>query len=65
MQQQEASMTDLTYRGATHHGDRNAAPATDVVLSYRGAPYHSAESHKGKPRANRAGLRYRGAPQHG
>lgn len=62
---QEASMTDLTYRGAAHHGDRNVAPSKDVALSYRGASYHSAEGHKDKPRASRAGLRYRGAPQHG
>lgn len=58
-------MTDLTYRGAAHHGDHNVTPSKDVVLSYRGASYHSAEGHKDKPRASRAGLRYRGAPQHG
>src|SRR3990167_8431454 len=49
---QEAFMTDLTHRGAAHHGDRNVAPSKDVVLSYRGASYHSAEGHKDKPRAS-------------
>ncbi|MBO6633040.1 DUF4278 domain-containing protein [Parvibaculum sp.] len=56
-------MSDLTYRGANHHGDKNNAQAQDAVLSYRGASHHSADSHKGKPQANRAGLRYRGVPQ--
>lgn len=58
-------MSDLTYRGVNHHGDHNAAPSKDAVLNYRGASYHSAEAHKGKPQASRTGLRYRGAPQRG
>ncbi|MEP0709374.1 MAG: DUF4278 domain-containing protein [Parvibaculum sp.] len=56
-------MSDLTYRGVNHHGDNNDAQSRDAVLNYRGASYHSAESHKGKPQANRTGLRYRGVPQ--
>ncbi|MFN4229086.1 DUF4278 domain-containing protein [Parvibaculum sp.] len=58
-------MSDLTYRGVNHPGDNNANPSKDAVLNYRGASYHSADAHKGKPQANRAGLRYRGAPQRG
>lgn len=56
-------MSDLTYRGVNHHGDKHNAQAQDALLSYRGASHHSADSHKGKPQANRAGLRYRGVPQ--
>jgi hypothetical protein len=56
-------MSNLTYRGTSHHGDKNNAQAQDAVLNYRGASHHSADSHKGKPQANRAGLRYRGVPQ--
>lgn len=57
-------MTDLTYRGTPHHGDKSAAKAGDVVLNYRGAAHHSALTHKDKPQAARADLRYRGIPQH-
>ena len=56
-------MIDLTYRGAHHEGGKHEAPAKDTILSYRGASHHSADAPKGKPQANRAGLRYRGVPQ--
>ena len=57
-------MIDLTYRGAHHEGGKHEAPAKDTILNYRGASHHSADTRKAKPQANRAGLRYRGVPQH-
>jgi hypothetical protein len=57
-------MIDLTYRGAHHEGSKQEGPTKDAILNYRGASHHSADMHKGKPQANRAGLRYRGVPQH-
>ncbi len=56
-------MIDLTYRGTHHEGGKHEAPAKDTILNYRGASHHSADAPKGKPQANRAGLRYRGVPQ--
>ncbi|ABS62975.1 hypothetical protein Plav_1355 [Parvibaculum lavamentivorans DS-1] len=58
-------MTDLSYRGVAHHGEKNAAKSQDTTLNYRGTRYNSALSLKEKPRASRADLRYRGIPQHG
>lgn len=56
-------MIDLTYRGTHHEGAKQEGPTKDALLNYRGASHHSADMHKGKPQANRAGLRYRGVPQ--
>ncbi|MEQ8266053.1 MAG: DUF4278 domain-containing protein [Parvibaculum sp.] len=57
-------MIDLTYRGVPHHGEGKSAQSGDAVLNYRGASHHTALTHKDKPRASRADLRYRGVPQH-
>jgi hypothetical protein len=57
-------MSDLTYRGVEHHGSKEHGPSKDALMNYRGASHHSADMHKGKPKASRAGLFYRGVPQH-
>ncbi|MEQ8282234.1 MAG: DUF4278 domain-containing protein [Parvibaculum sp.] len=55
-------MTDLTYRGIVHHGEKPAGTAGGAALRYRGASYR-ATSHD-KPKADHTGLRYRGVTQH-
>ncbi|MDO9127331.1 DUF4278 domain-containing protein [Parvibaculum sp.] len=57
-------MTDLTYRGVAHHGDKHPARTRDTTLNYRGATYNSALAHHDKPRASHTDMRYRGIPQH-
>jgi hypothetical protein len=57
-------MTDLTYRGATHHGEKSASAASNAPLRYRGTSFNPALAPHDKPRASRADLRYRGIPQH-
>ncbi|MBX3489650.1 DUF4278 domain-containing protein [Parvibaculum sp.] len=55
-------MTDLTYRGAAHHGEKAAGATGSATLRYRGASYRATPHDK--PKASHAGLRYRGIPQH-
>ncbi|PKQ08062.1 MAG: hypothetical protein CVT72_00850 [Alphaproteobacteria bacterium HGW-Alphaproteobacteria-11] len=55
-------MTDLTYRGAAHHGEKPAGATGSTTLRYRGASYRATPHDK--PKASHVGLRYRGIPQH-